>query len=86
MDHRAIDLRSIALHRAVANKISADPSLVKVVFRWIDEQLGQGLAHSASTSALLVFPERGIVLLKSLNENIANRGPAFPKALVSLAN
>jgi hypothetical protein len=49
MDHRTIDLRSIALHRAVAKKISEDPSLVKVVLKWIDEQLGQGVAHSAST-------------------------------------
>src|SRR5206468_3546192 len=39
----------IALHRAIARKITENPSLVQNVQQRIDKQLGRGDAHSTST-------------------------------------
>jgi len=49
MDHEKIDRRSIALHRAVSEKLRENPSLVQDVVKRIDKQLSLGSVHSATT-------------------------------------
>ena len=34
--HRRIDARSLAMHRAIAEKVRADPSLLAIAYRNLD--------------------------------------------------
>jgi hypothetical protein len=52
MEHELIDQRSIALHRLVAEKVSADPSLISRALRWIRQRLESVDRGAASRRAL----------------------------------
>ena len=82
-DHRRLDERDLALHRAVADKIEADPSLVQVARKNLASWLSKGVwsPYFVEWERILAGPLALLLeILRSTDERAVNLRQSSPFA------